>query len=139
MKKQHVLLAVLILLIGGVTVAKLVGMRTLTHGHGSADSELRQALEIGQPAVLLFYSEICEPCRIMSQRITELAVEHGKEARFIKIDYNDDRERDIIRKFSIVQIPTTIILDGQGNVVKRSLEILEKDSIMKAVRGGGEK
>lgn len=64
----------------------------------------------------------CGPCRkLKSNTFKDSAVSKLFNAKFINvnIDENDSKSTEIYKKYKIVQYPTLLFLDSNGNVLKR--------------------
>lgn len=74
--------------------------------------------------ILKFYSPTCGPCRIMSRSLSAI---EGVEIQ--DIDVTDDSNRELIEKWEVRSIPTTIVLDENGNKLKRFMGIFSANMI----------
>ena len=67
--------------------------------------------------VLKIYSRTCGPCKVLD--VTQLAgIPHES------IDVQSIRGEDIASKYEIKTVPTLILVDDEGNVVKRHSGLL---------------
>jgi thiol-disulfide isomerase/thioredoxin len=115
------------LILGLVVVATVVGLvwRSRTGRVVARSGEQRvapsdagaTASAFGAKATLLqFSTEFCAPCRTTARVLGEIGsardgVEH------VEIDLTD--RPDLARRFSVLQTPTTLVLDGKGTVRAR--------------------
>lgn len=74
--------------------------------------------------ILKFYSPTCGPCRIMSKNLSAI---EGVEIQ--DIDVTDDSNSELIEKWEVRSIPTTIVLDENGNKLKRFMGIFSANKI----------
>ncbi|MGI6361702.1 MAG: thioredoxin [Bacillota bacterium] len=76
------------------------------------DNFQQEALASKQPILIDFWAPWCGPCRKISPVLEELAKELSGEAKIGKV--NVDEERELAAQFSVMSIPTLIVLkDGQ--------------------------
>jgi cytochrome c biogenesis protein CcmG, thiol:disulfide interchange protein DsbE len=111
----------------------------------------------GRPAAINFWASWCDPCRKESPELERLYRSlHGK-ANIVGVDYSDaaDSARSFIREFhltypmlrdpdgrigdryGVTGLPTTAILDSQGQIVQLLRGPQTKDSVGEALREAG--
>ena len=72
---------------------------------------------LANPRVLVyFWSEKCRPCRNVAPVIFELAEEY--EGLITVANVNTEIERDLLKRFNIMTVPTVILFEG-GKESKR--------------------
>lgn len=81
-------------------------------------------LNSGKPALVDFWAEWCMPCKMLAPAIEELAKEYEGKVVVGKVD--TDNNRDISMKFGISAIPTVIIFNAQGEMVKKFVGLQQK-------------
>jgi len=81
-------------------------------------------LNSGKPALVDFWAEWCMPCKMLAPAIEELAKEYAGKVVVGKVD--TDNNRDISMKFGISAIPTVIIFNAQGEMVKKFVGLQQK-------------
>ncbi len=124
----------------------------LTPELGFVDFEDRQVLlsELrGKPVVINFFASWCVPCRTEMPDFEAVHQDLGDEVTFLGLAYNDQPEdakatveatgvtyrvgRDLdgalLEHFKGIQMPTTVILDADGNVVHREDGELDEDEL----------
>jgi thioredoxin 1 len=85
------------------------------------------------PAVIDFYADWCQPCKMVAPIIEELSVEYEGKVNFYKIDTEDQQE--LAGAFGIQSIPSLLFIpvDGKpqmaaGALPKESfVEVIEKE------------
>ncbi|MBS0603541.1 MAG: FAD-dependent oxidoreductase [Verrucomicrobia bacterium] len=96
------------------------------------DKEIREA----DCAVFVdFYSTHCGPCRTFSPVYDEWAKQFGGKIKFLKV--NADRAEEIFRAYQIRAVPTLVILDSKGNIIRKSTgfgEISEVDKRLEKMK-----
>jgi len=66
---------------------------------------------------LKFYSPTCQPCQQVDQILQEKGIEYES------INVLEDKETR--SKFGIMGVPTVIVLDDEGNEIKRAVGVHE--------------
>ena len=88
---------------------------------GTADDTRLTAAELGTPlgaraTFVQFSSEVCTPCRRTAAVLEQLVSEHD-DLSHVEMDVVE--HLDLVRRFSIMRTPTTLLLDARGVVVGR--------------------
>ena len=86
-----------------------------------------------------FYSTYCGPCRMFSPVFETWAREYGGKIKFLKV--NADKVGEIFEMYQVHVVPTLIIFDEKGNVVRKSSgfkEISEVDKRLEKMKGKNE-
>lgn len=82
---------------------------------------------IAQGNVLVqFHATWCQPCKILSPIVEELAKEWGDQIRVIKIDV--DKNQPLSQKLQVQGVPT-LILYSEGKSVWRKSGVLPKHQL----------
>jgi thioredoxin 1 len=63
--------------------------------------------------ILKFYADWCAPCKLLGQKLESANL----PIPISEIDVEDND--DLVREYNIRNVPVTILLDDQGNPVKR--------------------
>lgn len=89
-----------------------------------------QLLEIGTPAVVLFYGASCAPCARLKPRMLALEQKLG----FHMTMFNVASEMDAVRRLGIRTVPTVVFVnDGHaevlfcGDLTEESIEVMLKE------------
>lgn len=93
-------------------------------GGEQVDLKLLAATKAGQPVTrfgkkvtfLQFSSEFCSQCVTTARTFRELE-EQSDDILHIEVDVTN--RLDLAKKFSILQTPTTLVLDAQGRITSR--------------------
>lgn len=87
---------------------------TSDRGSGSSGPiDLDEVPPTGEITLLQFSTAVCAPCRPTRALLASLAAE-TPGVRHIDLDITD--RADLASRFSIMQTPTTLILDGDGTI-----------------------
>jgi len=89
-----------------------------------------EVLKSTVPVLVDFWAEWCQPCRLLSPIIDEVAGEFGERARVGKVD--TDANREVGMKYGISAIPTVILFKG-GEPVKKFVGLTSKDDLTAAL------
>ena len=61
--------------------------------------------------------------------VNGLKQKYGNRIRFADLDFNDKNNRDLVEKFRIIGHPSFVLVDGQGNLVKRWIGIVQESDL----------
>ena len=101
--------------------------------HMAAQDNLDANLELDQnlPTLLEMSSTTCPPCREMIPILEELQAEYEGKVDIKIVDI--DEYPDEANKYSIIVIPTQILLDVDGNEVGRHEGYIPKEDLIKVI------
>ncbi len=118
--------AIAAVLIGIVAISTVLGMiwRVSSGRVRRPSSADRVALSTLDPdavggshaTILQFSTELCAPCHVAGTLLATIAAEHPG---VVHVDIDVTSRPDIANRFSLLQSPTTLILDSLGNVRAR--------------------
>ena len=97
------------------------------------------ALASGKVVYLEFYANWCPICAAQAPEI-EAAFKELPTTKVsgFRVNYNDSEtdedEKNLARQFGITYQHTHVILDSNGSLVKKSLEVWDKETIISEVR-----
>lgn len=63
--------------------------------------------------VLKIYSRTCGPCKVLENNLQLAGIPHEN------IDVQSIEGEDVVSKYKVTTVPTLIIVDDEGNAVKR--------------------
>jgi thioredoxin 1 len=82
------------------------------------------------PVLVDFWAEWCQPCRMLSPTIDEVASEFDGKAKVGKLDTDSNREVSV--KYGISAIPT-VILFKNGEIEKKFVGLTGKEQFVEAI------
>ena len=85
-----------------------------------------EVLQANEPVLVDFWAEWCQPCRMLSPTIDELATDFAGRAKVGKLD--TDGNRQVAMKYGVNSIPTVMIFKG-GEMTKKFVGITPMESI----------
>jgi len=84
------------------------------------NTALQQAKTSNKMVFIDFYTDWCGYCRQMDQNTyTDLHVQERLAQSYIAVKVNSDQNPDLSTKYDIVGLPTMVILDSDGQEIKR--------------------
>ena len=105
----------------------------------SREQFLKEIRSSKGPVFVDFYSTHCGPCKMFSPLFDAWAKEYGNRIKFLKV--NADKAVELFEMYQVHVVPTLIIFDEKGNVIRRSSgfkEISEVDKRLEKVKGKNE-
>ncbi|MEE8415066.1 MAG: thioredoxin family protein [Desulfobacterales bacterium] len=102
-----------------VLIIAVIGMQVVRRRGIQRAQNSMQHLGIapGIPAIVYFWSSGCHQCRSVQKPVLERAVEEYGEENLQLISYNVDESSDIAKAWGVMTIPTTFIVDQNGEVL----------------------
>ena len=99
--------------------------------HELTDSNFQnEVLDSDKTVLVDFWAEWCQPCRMLSPTIDQLATEYEGKAKVGKVDTDSNREISV--KYGIQAIPT-VLLFKNGQVQKKFVGLTSKDQFKTAL------
>jgi thioredoxin 1 len=89
-----------------------------------------EVLDSDKPVLVDFWAEWCQPCRLLSPTIDQIATEYAGKAKVGKVDTDSNREVSV--KYGIQAIPTVLLFKG-GEVKKKFVGLTSKDQFKSAL------
>jgi thiol:disulfide interchange protein DsbD len=93
----------------------------------------------GKPTIIDFYADWCIPCKeldVITFTNPDVIAESNRFRRY-KIDLTktgSEETQQAMKKYSIVGVPTVILIDSEGNEVKRITSFLKPDEFLKMMK-----
>ena len=94
-------------------------------------NNFNEIINSDKPVLLDFYAEWCGPCRMVSPIVEEIAKENPQ---YIVGKIDVDVEEDLALQFSVVSIPTLVVLKN-GKVVNQVSGARPKPQILSMLEG----
>jgi len=89
-----------------------------------SDADFKTAvLDSAEPVLVDFWAEWCQPCRMLTPTIEDLAKQYQGKIKIGKLD--TDANQDVAIRYGITAIPT-ILLFQNGEVVKKFVGLTPK-------------
>ena len=101
---------------------KVIEITSIEHFY----KEIREANSV---VFVDFYATYCGPCRMFSPVYDAWAKEYGNKIKFLKV--SSEAGREIFNKYQIQVIPTLVIFDENGNVIRKSTGYKEISDVEK--------
>jgi thioredoxin 1 len=91
---------------------------------------MQEVLSSDRPVLVDFWAPWCNPCKMLSPVIEELADEYEGRVKICKV--NTDENMSLSAKFQIVSIPC-LILFKNGETLYKTIGFKSKDDIKKII------
>lgn len=78
-----------------------------------------------------FYATWCNPCKALAKTLE--TIELPEDIELIKIDVEEDENEELITKFRIKNVPVLVIVDEEGNELKRVGGNISKSQIIEFI------
>jgi len=96
----------------------------------TADSFESEVLKSDKPVIVDFWADWCNPCRMLSPVVEQLAGEHA-DIKFCKV--NVDQQPALAEKFNIMSIPALLAFKN-GNHTNTSVGVVPPQQILNLVQ-----
>lgn len=133
-----IVIVIIVLLVGYIGFSVLILRKKMTNYNPKNDSKKIVILndntftnKIAKGVALVdFWAEWCQPCKIQAPIINDLAEEYGNKANICKLDI--EKNKKIGQKLQIRNIPTIIIFKN-GKEVERLVGLKTKNVLKKSI------
>lgn len=88
-------------------------------------------IQSATPVLVDFFAEWCQPCKVQSPILHEIAHEQQGKLRVIKIDV--DKNPEIAARFQIRSVPT-LVLFKNGTIVWKNSGVMSKQQLTEIVK-----
>lgn len=95
-------------------------------------SKFSEIINSGQPVLIDFSAEWCQPCKMMPPILKQVKQQLGDRIRILKVDV--DKNPAIARKWMIQNVPTLMIFK-KGEVQFRQAGVIPAQQIVKTLQG----
>lgn len=89
-----------------------------------------EVLESDKTVLIDFWAEWCEPCRMLSPVVDEIANEQT-DVKVCKV--NVDNEPELATQFGVMSIPTLVVIKD-GKAVNQSVGVQPKNNILAMIK-----
>jgi|SRR3989338_3458425 len=83
-----------------------------------------------KPVIIDFYADWCQPCKILSPILDEIATEMGDKVVVGKVNVDDNQE--LAAQFGVMSIPTVIMFKA-GDAATQWVGVQDKQTYISAI------
>lgn len=82
----------------------------------------------GKPVLVDFYGDWCSPCKMIAPIIDDLIMEYEGRLEIIKVNVDENSESTAM--YGVRSIPTLLVFDCNGELVKKQAGAIPKSRIV---------
>ena len=98
----------------------------------SADFDI-EVLQSEVPVLVDFWAVWCGPCRRVAPELDAVAEQLSGKAKIVKV--NVDEEPELAEKWSVLTVPTTVVVDGSGRVGEVNHGVASEKKLRRQLEG----
>lgn len=95
----------------------------------------KEVLQSEQPVLVDFYAEWCGPCKLAAPIMDKLSDEYSGKAKVVKIDVDEEANRELSMKYGVMSIPTVFAFKG-GEQIDKNIGFIGEDGYRKMIEKG---
>ena len=100
------------------------------------DAALAEARSSGRPVLVDFYADWCPPCLAMKHDVwPDPEIGRAVSTGFVALQVDVDRQPDLAARYEVESIPTVLVIDAEGRVL-RSASFLSRGGLLEFLRRG---
>jgi thiol:disulfide interchange protein len=124
------LLFILVAFTAITMIAKSVGARDRIPWRTDVAAAVADGAREKKPVLLYFTATWCGPCQRMKGATWSDAGVEAKLKSYVPVKVDIDHERELAQSYQIDAVPTFVVLDGEGNTVKRETSFMPADEFL---------
>lgn len=127
------LLAAMIFTVSARGQGKAMSHSSITFTGGKAKQAFRQAAQKGQYVFADLQASWCGPCKALKARVfTDKKVADFFNTHFVNlsVDIEQGEGPGLAKKWKVEKLPTLLILDAKGNIVKKSEGYIDAEHLL---------
>jgi len=95
------------------------------------DSALQDAKNTNKPIFIDFYADWCSYCKELNEStLSDPNVKKKLNQDYVKVDINTDQNPDLSSRYKIYSLPTLVILNSNGQEIKRQEGYVSADQLL---------
>lgn len=120
-----------------ITILLILVLPIVVYLYMSKDSDksIAATKNSSLPTILTFTSTMCMDCQKIKSVLAEIEPEYSSKVNFEYVQALDKSKKvkDTIKKYSVVLVPTIIILDKDGDQLTRIEGFMEKQNLVSEI------
>ena len=108
-------------------------------GVAELDAALQRAEREGKLVLLDFYGDRCPPCARMKKETWPAPEVREQLLRFVFLEIDTSRSKELVQRFGVRVIPTIIVLDTDGRVRESLMGFRSAAQMAEVLRGHAER
>ncbi|MCE7697480.1 MAG: thioredoxin family protein [Methanobacterium paludis] len=99
--------------------------------HTDLNSSLQEAKNTNKPVFIDFYENGCTYCKQLDeQTLSDSGVKEKLSQGYVMVKINTDQNPDLASQYKIYELPTLVILNSNGQEIKRQEGYLTVDQLL---------
>lgn len=98
-------------------------------GIGSSPDPLLVNIDLNVPTIVYFTTPLCAVCRLRQKPVIQRLTNLIDPLNVVTIDVYEDEQS--VKRWKVVNVPTTFILDAKGNPKKVNNGFADEDKLLK--------
>ncbi len=98
------------------------------------NSALSEAKATNKPLFIDFYATWCSYCKKLDENtFSDNRVQQKLNSKYVLVKIDTDKNKDITSKYKIYGFPTMVLLDPNGNEIKRIEGYVDADTLLNQI------
>jgi thiol-disulfide isomerase/thioredoxin len=131
---ERLLVALVLLTLGVIIYRVMIRQQKRRTSELAPTEPLFAGLKPGIPIILYFTTPMCAPCKTQQMPALErLRARLGEAVQIVQVDAT--KQPDAARRWGVLSVPTTFVLDGLGTTLAINHGVAETDTLQRQIQG----